>query len=38
MLHTNYQCHRLILSGEDFESILTVFGHEGHAFYVTPTV
>ena len=26
MLHTNYQCHRLIGSGEDFESILTIFG------------
>ena len=35
MLHTNYQCHRLIGSGEDFESILTIFGHVGHACHVT---
>ena len=26
MLHTNYQYHRLFGSGEDFESILTIFG------------
>ena len=40
MLHTNYQCHRLsvIGSGLDFESILTIFGHEGHACHVTSTV
>ena len=38
MLHTNYQCHRLIGSGEDFETILTIFGHEGHSCHVTPTV
>ena len=38
MLHTNYQCHRLIGSGEDFKSILTIFGQEGHACHVTPTV
>ena len=31
MLHTNYQCHKLIGSGEDFETSLTIFGHEGHA-------
>ena len=36
MLHTNYQCHRLIGSGEDFESILTIFGHVGHVCHVTP--
>ena len=36
MLHTNYQCHSLIGSGEDFESILTIFGHVGHACHVTP--
>ena len=38
MLHTNYQCHRLIGSGEEFESILTIFGHKGPACHVTPTV
>ena len=38
MLHTNYQRLRLFDSGEDFESILTIFGHEGHACHVTPTV
>ena len=37
MLHTNYQCHRLIGTGEDFESILTTFGHEDHACHVTRT-
>ena len=26
MLHANYQCHQLIGSGEDFESILTILG------------
>ena len=36
MLHTNYQCYRLIGSGEDFESILTIFGHVCHACNVTP--
>ena len=36
MLHTNYQRHRLIGSGEDFESILTIFGHVGHACHVIP--
>ena len=38
MLHTNYQYHRLIGSGEDFESILTIFGLEGHTCHVTSTV
>ena len=38
MLHINYQCHRLIGSGEDFESILTIFGHVGHAHHVTPDI
>ena len=38
MLHTDYQCHRLIGSGEDFESILTIFGHEGHDWHVISTV
>ena len=38
MLHTNYQCHRLIGSRKDFESILTIFVHEGHDCHVTPTV
>ena len=37
MLHTNYQCHRLIGSGEDFESILTIFGHEDHDWHVIAT-
>ena len=36
MLHTKNQCHRLIGSGEDFESILTIFGHVGQACHVTP--
>ena len=36
MLQTSYQCHRLIDSGEDFES--TIFGHDGHVCHVTPTV
>ena len=36
MLHTNYQCHRLIGSEEDFESILTIFGHVDHVCRVTP--
>ena len=36
MLHTNYQCHRLIGSGEDFESILTIVGHVCRACHVTP--
>ena len=31
MLHTNYQYHRLIGSGGDFESILTIILHEVHA-------
>ena len=35
MLHSNYQCNRLIGSGEDFENILTIFGHVGHACRVT---
>ena len=38
MLHTNYQCHRLIGSGEDFESSLTIFGHESHVCHMNPTV
>ena len=38
MLHTNYQCRRLIGSGEDLESILTIFGHEDHPCHVTQTV
>ena len=38
MPHTNYQCHWLIGSGEDFESILIIFGHEGNACHVTSTI
>ena len=38
MLHTNYQCHRLIGSGEDFERILTIFGHEGHDWHMISIV
>ena len=38
MLHYDYQCHRLIGSGEDFESILTIFGHEGRDWPVISTI
>ena len=38
MLHTNYQCHRLIVSGDVFESILTISGHEGNACHVNSTI
>ena len=35
MLHTNYQCHRLIGSGEDLKVFFYYIGHEGHACHVT---
>ena len=38
LLHTSYRCHRLINSGEDFENILTIFGHECRACHVISTV
>ena len=38
MLHNNYQCHQLIGSGKEFESILTIFVHEGHDWHVISTV
>ena len=38
MLHTNYQCHQLIGSEEDYENILTIFEHEGYDWHVISTV
>ena len=38
MLYINYQCHRLNGSVEDFESILSISGHEGRNCHVISTV
>ena len=35
MLHTKFQGHRFIVSGDDFFKVFTIYGHGGHAGYVT---
>ena len=35
MLHTKFQGHRSIGSGEDFFKVFTIYGHGGHVGHVT---
>ena len=39
MLHTNFQGHRPIASGEeDFFKVFTIYGHGGHVGHVTQLI
>ena len=35
MLHTKFRGNRSAGSGEDFQRVFTIYGHEGHLGYVT---
>ena len=35
MLHTKFQGHQFIGSGEDFFKVFTIYGHGGHLGHVT---
>ena len=38
MLHTKFQGHRSIGSGEDFFKVFTIYGHGGHVGHVTQLI
>ena len=38
MLHTKFQGHRSVGSGEDFVKVFTLYGHNGHVGHVTQLI
>ena len=38
MLHTKFQGHQSIGSGEDFFKVFTIYGHGGHVGHVTQLI
>ena len=38
MLHTKFQGHQFIGSGEDFFKAFTIYGHGGHVDHVTQLI
>ena len=38
MLHTKFQGHQSVGSGEDFFKVFTIYGHDGHVDHVTKLI